>query len=522
MTKGKGNTTLQKQRRQQRQQSLPKFECPCGTILTPTDANVYAHRKTAKHTLWETQTGFPSQQISSEIQMKKTTWIAALKQWNEGKPAWCIPRKNTPEHQEVLAIKLGQSPVVTFHPESTETITLPTIAPEPAVKKRRTIKVKLPTEPVDPLIAINKQLEEETKTGIFSIDYDLHWRPKTTEQVYSAASRIPNHQLMDYAYALGISDELTHLDVNKLKDFVKENENKRDDPKTRTYIERRVKEARELIETIPAWKPQNYYSSRGVNYNTKKKLTNKDVDEDVLKALNDYQVFADEVNKLRGTPIRNITIRSKFYQDGTRNLTASWTIDRSFSENGKDYYRTHHYFVREYQITPEFKFLKGSTIESIKEEIRRTAEEKAAKEKREADRKANDPRIPIKEKLDDLDRQVSDIRFKQRSLTSKHSYGTDAYKAVYQSDEYKALQTEERRLFTEKNKLETELKKVEKQLKAARDATEEGSRIVELKKQKKDLEKQYHKNAMPYKDYKAQTDAIDEEIKALNKILRSK
>jgi len=32
------------------------------------------------------------------------TWIAAVKQWNEGKAKWSMPRKGTPEHAEVMAI----------------------------------------------------------------------------------------------------------------------------------------------------------------------------------------------------------------------------------------------------------------------------------------------------------------------------------------------------------------------------------------------------------------------------------
>jgi len=33
-----------------------------------------------------------------------TTWIEALKKWNAGKPAWCIPRKGSKEYDEVKAI----------------------------------------------------------------------------------------------------------------------------------------------------------------------------------------------------------------------------------------------------------------------------------------------------------------------------------------------------------------------------------------------------------------------------------
>lgn len=35
------------------------------------------------------------------------TWIAALKEWNAGKGTWCIPRKGTEGHAEVVAIMKG-------------------------------------------------------------------------------------------------------------------------------------------------------------------------------------------------------------------------------------------------------------------------------------------------------------------------------------------------------------------------------------------------------------------------------
>jgi len=33
-----------------------------------------------------------------------TKWTDSLKQWNEGKPSWCMPRKGTQGHAEVLSI----------------------------------------------------------------------------------------------------------------------------------------------------------------------------------------------------------------------------------------------------------------------------------------------------------------------------------------------------------------------------------------------------------------------------------
>ena len=32
-------------------------------------------------------------------------WMIALKQWNSKKSKWCVPRKGTPEHAEIMKIK---------------------------------------------------------------------------------------------------------------------------------------------------------------------------------------------------------------------------------------------------------------------------------------------------------------------------------------------------------------------------------------------------------------------------------
>ena len=44
-----------------------------------------------------------------DIDMK---WVEALKEWNKEKPTWCIPRKDTPEYNEVMAIKNGTAKTV--------------------------------------------------------------------------------------------------------------------------------------------------------------------------------------------------------------------------------------------------------------------------------------------------------------------------------------------------------------------------------------------------------------------------
>jgi len=37
-------------------------------------------------------------------------WITALKKFNESKPSWCIPRRNTPDHKKVLDMMKGNTP----------------------------------------------------------------------------------------------------------------------------------------------------------------------------------------------------------------------------------------------------------------------------------------------------------------------------------------------------------------------------------------------------------------------------
>lgn len=36
-------------------------------------------------------------------------WIVALKKWNEGKSKWCVPRKGSSGHKEVMDIVAGKT-----------------------------------------------------------------------------------------------------------------------------------------------------------------------------------------------------------------------------------------------------------------------------------------------------------------------------------------------------------------------------------------------------------------------------
>ena len=42
---------------------------------------------------------------------QQNKWILALKSWNKKQGNWCVPRKNTPEYEEVMRIMEGKSKI---------------------------------------------------------------------------------------------------------------------------------------------------------------------------------------------------------------------------------------------------------------------------------------------------------------------------------------------------------------------------------------------------------------------------
>jgi len=144
-------------------------------------------------------------------------------------------------------------------------------------------------------------------------------------------------------------------------------------------LKNKVSALKGILANVDAWTPTNCCYGSSHNYNTKTHNTHKH-DAVVEQALDDYKLFADKVNEKRRTPIRNITIRTRIDADGSRTLEASWTIHR-------DTY-IHHYFIRNYQILPEFKFLNGTTVEGLEAEAKKEQDEKDAKKKALADKKA--------------------------------------------------------------------------------------------------------------------------------------
>ena len=46
-------------------------------------------------------------------------WIEALKKFNAGKGEWCVPKKGTPEHEEVLSLMPGATVYTNTRSEQT-------------------------------------------------------------------------------------------------------------------------------------------------------------------------------------------------------------------------------------------------------------------------------------------------------------------------------------------------------------------------------------------------------------------
>ena len=277
---------------------------------------------------------------------------------------------------EIPSDKAYFKAVETFMKDTTET--------EKEIRKARLAQTKqakaevvVPTVKVDRTADIEKQIETELDAGEVSVSYDLGWKPETTEKVQSGADRAG--QAMDYKYLMRLDSVPTTLDtavLNKIIDDPKEDKSRREF-------------AKDLLNDIVMWKPKNVYSSRSAVYNTKTKTGGTN---ETNPALEDYQQFADKVNEIRGTPIRTITYNTQFEMNGSRTLMAYWTITRRFYDEVKnaEYVKEYRHFVRQYQLTPEFKFLGGATIKDVEKEVeeeRKKAEMQTEKQKATAEKK---------------------------------------------------------------------------------------------------------------------------------------
>jgi len=472
-------------------------------------------------------------------------WIDALRRWNAGSPSWCIPRKGTVGYESVMRIRRGEpEKSVRERVEELEART-------PKEKKeRKTIRVKLTKEVAEPpvennvdktqqkmngisktkvaspkeqeematgknqaspmggaggpvrggggssssvLDRINAQIQRELETGVVSVEYDLGWRPETEEEdITSGARRIG--QIGDYKYVLGLpwDENITQMSIPELEAFIRENEKTKDN-----VLLRRVQTAKELIERIKKWKPENEYrGGYGRNYNTKTKTTKyREIkDKRILPALEDYQKFADELNKIRRNPIRNISYSYVFEPNGDVKLEVYWTIDRSREEekDGLKYYydTSDYYFIRRYSLEP-FRFLKGATFEGIREQEEREKQEAEAKAEAKAKAKEDDPILKLK-------KQVEELNLQRRQYFAKSGETREqAQQRLAKADELEA----------QIEAVKKQIKKLEKErkekAKTEREATAEGQAYKELDEKFKEAEKKYYKSNKDedYKEY---------------------
>jgi hypothetical protein len=279
---------------------------------------------------------------------------------------------------------------------------------------------------MDRIADITAQIAEEGKTGRFSFEYDLGWTHDSKQSLVSGGDRQLRH-----AYYVLIDSAGTEVDVAKVSSRIEEREAEvrrmctqlREMPaETRGSLEgaieverNRIAKSASILTNVSNWKPENCYWGTGYNYNTKEHNTERH-DAVVEQALDDYKLFADDLNKTRGNPIRNIAIRTRINGDGSRTLDASWAIYR---EGGF----THYYYGREYQILPEFKFLRGTTLKSIADDEQRETDEKEAKRKAFADKK-DQPVYILKKKIDACEDEMDAWnRESQRARYERFPYG---------------------------------------------------------------------------------------------------
>jgi hypothetical protein len=258
------------------------------------------------------------------------------------------------------------------------------------------------------MVEIEDKIARDLKEGVVSVEYDLPWEPEDKNVVSGARRPL----LTDYKFYIGdkYSDPVKKFDLNALKKRKEEIEKKSVKPDSsfqqKEYTAEDVRDLDRFIATQEAWKPQNVYrSNTDTNYNTKTKEFSKSQSEGVKKAIADYQEFADDLNKMRKTPIRNIYFRKKFYPDGRTTLDVSWRILRTREIKNKDgsiqiINDPEYPFYREYEVRgDDAKFVGGSTISKVKQEIEEEErKEKEAEEKKKTKTEERETKKAEKEK----------------------------------------------------------------------------------------------------------------------------
>lgn len=372
-------------------------------------------------------------------------WIDALKVYNAGK-IWCVPRKNTPEYDEVKKIMNRTKPaeVEKRNVERREKAMeqLKELDTRKKIEERRekeaasrdAVKVLQDTKPrssVDRIPDITEQIKEELKEGMVSFEYDLGWKPETKQYMHSGGLRGVKSD-----YRRLVDAEGDKIDVAKLKERKREIDTEikqfegqisKISPVDRSpsnpmfvdisrrirYLEPTAKQLNAILYNLEHWKPMNAYYGRSHNYSTKFRNTSL-YDGPVKQALDDYQVFADQVNVRRGNPIRNITVRERINSDGSRTLQASWDIQR------EQY--TYPQFVRQYDILPVFRFREGTTLATIEEEERKEKEKEKAQEEKRAE-KEKDPATVLKKEIEKVSTERN-TRQREHNAEMEKKYGS--------------------------------------------------------------------------------------------------
>lgn len=372
-------------------------------------------------------------------------WIDALRIWNAGNTSWCIPRKGTPAFEQVMKIRKGEKEAKSIKEirEELERKTAPSPKKEkvsvsfsiesPSEKKVKSVKTEksstennvgmeqqkmaqppdddeMPPLEKDYMMDIEDKIEEEKKKGVFSLEHDLPWKPEDKNVI--SGTRRPERMLDSYKYVLG-TQSVDKLDIHLLKEKVKELEAA--NPK-----DYKVEIGKELLQTIPSWKPEDEYYGKEHNYHTDtKKYTEKNPTTNVKKAVEDYQEFADQINKLRKTPIRNIYYRTVYRPDGTGGLQMYWNIRRMVKEGNKIHYQDDYKFIRNYNIAPEFKFVGGSIISKVKQEIEEEEKKEEQKETKKAEKetkKAEKEKEKVEKEKKRMEKDVGKEKEEQRKL----------------------------------------------------------------------------------------------------------
>jgi hypothetical protein len=94
----------------------------------------------------------------AESQMPQVGWIDALRRYNLGGSAWCIPRKGTPEYEKVMMIRRGDEDV---KPQPRKR-TVKAVLPKEEAESKPEPEVVVPTteaEVVVPVVLTEKELE---------------------------------------------------------------------------------------------------------------------------------------------------------------------------------------------------------------------------------------------------------------------------------------------------------------------------------------------------------------------------